>query len=307
MNLKHKILNDVDKLKIGILPMKKCSVIFMLIFFFTNSIQSQLIDFFTYPPTGSITNQNIKELSGIVPSMNQEGYWGHNDNGNDPIVYRFNEQGEILQSVSIQGENIDWEAMTTDYAGRLFIADTGDNNRLRSTYQIYQFNEPNPEVLQINPTMFQFEYQNRKSNDCEAVFYMNEKLYLITKAKESDNTTLYSLILDETKGRLTANPMGTFLVSMENPLLNIITDASYSPGMNQLAVLTYAGIMFYTLPDSSSLLTPPVHYHPAIFGQSEAICYDGESLMVTNEFGHLWKQKVSFYFPNLSILRWMLH
>ena len=73
---------------------------------------------------------------------------------------------------------------------------------------------------------------------------------------------------------------------------SVVTGASYSSKNKKLAVLTYDGIGIYDVDGESSLLNPASHFIYAVLGQCEAICFDEDDLIFTNEPGRIWKQSL---------------
>ncbi len=246
-----------------------------------------------YPPTGKIVSERRLELSGMASATHKGEYWGHDDSGNSIQVYRFNHSGQILQSVALKGaQNIDWEDMTGDGEGNYYIADAGDNLFWRKTYQIYHFVEP-PENESGNwdCTCYSFQYEDGRSYDCEAFFILNGKFYLIEKMSIVTDSKPKIFCIDTLeKGKiLTAKAIGPLNIKRK------VTGAEYSPRHNVLAVLTYSCVVFYDVKEESNLLTPPLLYTVGLFYGSEALCFDGDDLVITNERGEIWKHSLKVY------------
>lgn len=134
-------------------------------------------------------------------------YWGHNDSGGKPELYKINpETGKIVRTVKISNsENRDWEEMTTS-DDHIFIGEFGNNNGNRTDLTILYFpksklNSDEDEILvEVQKIEFSFPEQknfnpgNRKTNfDCEAFFFYNGKLHLFTKEWTNLSTTHYTL------------------------------------------------------------------------------------------------------------------
>jgi hypothetical protein len=244
------------------------------------------------PPTGKIKSKKLNELSGIAPARREKEYWGHNDKGNDPKLFRFNDQGQILQTVVLKGiKNDDWEGMAKDREGNLYIAGTGDNEYKKKAYHIYKLPEPEKDVNKVDDvTIYSFKYPGKRQHDCEAIFILKEKIYLIPKEKnDAIKPKIYCLDKLEKKKKITVREIGTLEIQ------GLVTDAAYSSRHQQLAVLTYSGIAFYRVKEESDLFNPPIHYIFSEFGQCEALCYDGNNLVVTNESGAIWKYPVESF------------
>ena len=55
-----------------------------------------------------------------------------------------------LVSLFTNALNIDWEDLTSDSIGNIYIGDFGDNKKERKTYVIYKVNKPNKKTHNIN-------------------------------------------------------------------------------------------------------------------------------------------------------------
>jgi len=245
---------------------------------------------FAKPPTGKIKSKKLDELSGIAPAKGEKEYWGHNDRGDDAEIYRFNSEGKIRQKVELKGvKNADWEALAIDSNGNFYIADTGDNQLKRKSYRIYQFTEPKTSAKKIKKVnSYKFEYSDGKSHDCEAIFAMNDRLYIITKEQKVKGE-IFCLDKLEKKKTISARAVGRLNI------LGQVTDVAYSPESKQLAMLTEKEINFYHVGKESDLLKPPISSIQVRFDQCEALCYDGNYLVVTNEKGNIWRYPLEVF------------
>src|SRR3982751_2335002 len=74
---------------------------------------------------GNIQSNDVVESSGIAASKCQPGvYWTHNDSGDGPNIYAFNEKGQNLGTFRVSNaQNDDWEdiAEYRDPSGTCFI------------------------------------------------------------------------------------------------------------------------------------------------------------------------------------------
>ncbi|QQD18982.1 esterase-like activity of phytase family protein [Spongiibacter nanhainus] len=89
----------------------------------------------------------LTELSGLAASHRHPGvYWGHNDSGHSATLYRFNDRGEALGALDIDGADaLDWEDMASfsdDQGHWLVIGDIGDNYAIRRYIEVYLLAEP---------------------------------------------------------------------------------------------------------------------------------------------------------------------
>ncbi len=139
-------------------------------------------------------------------------FWGLNDSANQPELYRFNQQGEILQTIRISNApNIDWEEIAMDEE-RLFFADAGNNLGKRQDLAIYFIyrkdfdltaKHQSLEAQKIEffyPEQETFGYKNLTTNwDSEAFFIYNNQIHLLTKEWTNKATTHYVIPIDPSK------------------------------------------------------------------------------------------------------------
>lgn len=79
-------------------------------------------------------SDSLSEVSGIT--TDGEYVWMINDSGNEPLLFEF--LGEkFMGAYPVNAPNTDWEAMTRDLEGNLYIGDIGNNNNDRERRQIY--------------------------------------------------------------------------------------------------------------------------------------------------------------------------
>lgn len=248
-------------------------------------------------PTAVIHDKRLDELSGVTPASRPGEYWAHNDHGNKPALYRFTDRGAILQRVVLEDvKNVDWEAMTRDADGNLYIADVGDNDRERKKYRIHKLPEPAPRVDAVDEVeTVVVRYPGKTSVDCEAFFLLGGKAYLIKKDRSGEAPAVYGLGVLKGGESITARAIGTLR------LTGAVTSAAYSRERGELAVLTRAAIFFLHVKRESDLFSAPFHRTAIDFGQAEALCYAGDELLVTNEPGTLWKYPVEFYLDRESL------
>src|SRR5690554_6261203 len=101
--------------------------------------------------TGKLNPAQIDEASGLAASWLHEGLlWTHNDSGDGARVFLIRPDGAMVAEVHLSGveEAVDWEdiAVAPCAPGSdktcVFVADTGDNLRVREKVVIYRFAEP---------------------------------------------------------------------------------------------------------------------------------------------------------------------
>lgn len=256
-----------------------------------------------------LKDERISESSGLVASRNNPGkYWTHNDSGDGPFIYAFDETGEGLGVWRAQGaENEDWEDIAigpgpvagTNY---IYVGDIGDNNSSRSQVVIYRFAEPtiaadDRESTKSKPIViesveaYRFRYPDGR-HDAEALLvHPNGNIYVLSKVAFA-NPVVYeaSPPFDSTK-------VGTFksLGEIKLPSLfgGVITGGDISPDGRRVALCDLFQGYEILLPDSSNSFDDI--WKQKIVGfdlgkrkQGESIAYrlDGKSVLASSEGKH---------------------
>ena len=236
--------------------------------------------------------KELKECSGIVASRRYPGVlWAHNDSGDEPRLFAVDRSGRILREVHLQGaRNVDWEDLTIDDAGRLYIGDFGNNKNERHDLLVYVLQEPDPrapgpDVLAV-PVLHQLPFSFPEQHafpdpehldfDCEAMYWDRGHLYVLTKHRSDTRTVLYRL---PAAGE---PPAARALGSAE--IGSPVTSAALSPDGRRLVVLSYQYIHVFDRPEGTeNFLSAPSHRLVIEGRQCEGICFLGDEVLFANE------------------------
>ncbi|MFQ5601308.1 MAG: hypothetical protein ACE5G2_12255 [Candidatus Krumholzibacteriia bacterium] len=241
-----------------------------------------------------ITAPAIGECSGIVRSRQYAGvFWIHNDSGDAARLFAVDLEGTLLREVRVQGaHNVDWEDLAIDDAGHLFIGDFGNNDNERQDLVIYVIEEPDPAASPADPVLevpvlrrVPFHYPEQRAfpdsgernYDCEAMFWHDGGLYILTKHRSDTRTVLYRVPL-QSSGRRAVVRLGEFAVGSQ------VTAADISPDGRILVVLSYQYILVFERPaDGENYLAGRSHRVLIEGRQCEGICFDGDRIVFVNE------------------------
>lgn len=273
---------------------------------------------YSIEPYAIIPDTNIiSEGSSLFKSKNYDIFWTLNDSGDTARIFAITPKGDIVKPSWVKrysglkiydAYNVDWEAITGDDEGNLYIIDAGNNYNYRRDLTIYKIREPNPYLANEHGIIakYPFEYpdQNKFPDednlnfDCEAAFYFNGKLCLITKVRTTSIASFYCF------NSLEANKINKPTKVYEFDFGSMVTDASISPDKKYLAVLSYNYIWVFDISQINSIdeIKRAKFYKKDIFlGQSEGISfYDNQSLFVSNEKGYLFKINLSDIISNIK-------
>ena len=186
----------------------------------------------------------LEEISGLVFWQNR--LYGHNDSGNEPILYEMDTLGTITKEIFLNGiSNKDWEDITQDSL-YFYIGDIGNNSGNRTDLCVYKFLKSSIgvnyfdtiNINQIEKIQFSYPDQNdftpnvnNTPFDCEALAFRNGKLHLFTKNWTGGPCVHYTI--PTTAGIYTAQRLDSL-----NTQGTLITAADFSIN-NQLMLIGY--------------------------------------------------------------------
>lgn len=250
--------------------------------------------------------KQLKEVSGNETFPNSEIIWMINDSGNASKIYGVSKNGEIFKEVLIDKKNKDWEDLTTDKQGNLYIGDFGNNKNKRKNLRILKITSKGLQQEKSAAEKIVFDYENQKKFppkkekqffDAEAFFYFNNHFYIFTKSRvkgKFGQTFLYKI--PSKKGKHKAKLIGQFYNGDKNS--SWITSADISEDGKKVALLSQKNILIFSDFDtddffSGNLKKIPLTHH----SQKEGICFkDSNTLLITDE-------KTGFHGRNLYALK----
>ncbi len=269
-----------------------------------------------------VTHQPLNEISGVVRSETYEDvWWVHNDSGDEPRIFAIDSVGRLVMppwrrdhfytdhaetdkqpwpGIRLLGaSNQDWEDVALA-EGVLYVSDMGNNGNAKRDLGIYALHEPNPaamdqgaRVLKFIPVVYPDQDAYPPADwrfDCEAVFWSDGLLYLLTKYRADSRfdriTTGTSLYRLDTTHADRVNRLT--LLHRADALPIIPTGADLSPDGKVLAVSSYDGIWLFERPadgdDWLGGVTTRIELPNERIKQVEGVCWDdAETVRLVNE------------------------
>ena len=255
---------------------------------------------------GKLNLKLVPECSALWVSPSQPGvFWTLADSGAKSAITPIRADGTLVPvaksfwgAVTLKGAtNVDWEAITGDASGNMVVGDVGNNVSRRKELAFYLFKEPKPgvtEVTEVRKVTFAWPDQTafpdpELAHDCEAMFLLRGKLYLLTKHRRDTLTDLWRADIPPVGDRATLTKLARFDIG------GMVTDACVSPDQKRLAILTYRNVWVFDVPlvGEDFFRAPALHAPispPTLSWQVEACSWvDNGHLFLGSEQGDLFR------------------
>jgi hypothetical protein len=242
---------------------------------------------------------DVPELSGLVASRDHRGvFWAHGDSGNAPILYAIDERARTLAEIMVDGaSSVDWEDITLDRRGNLYIGDMGNNGSDRRDLAIHVLREPDPRVAgqRVRPLRtIRFHYPDQAPDsdvlnfDAEALFAVNDELFIATKHLADARTSLYRVPLAPARGEVVLEKLAELSVkTLPGQSRGLVTAAAVSPDGAHVALLTYRDVLLFRVRGFRVLDGPVAVVRAPPLSALEALAWDEHGLLAGSERGRL--------------------
>jgi hypothetical protein len=181
----------------------------------------------------------LQEVSGMT--FRPDGsLWMLNDSQNPAELYRVNmTSGLVEETVPLPTANRDWEDLTCDGNGKLFIGDFGNNQNKRRNLRILIFD---PVSGSLDSIMFSYPDQvafppadiREQNFDMEAFVFFRDSLHLFSKHRFRGDFVCKHYILPSTPGSFTARLVESRVIPD-----CVITGAALDSNTSTLALTGY--------------------------------------------------------------------
>lgn len=245
-------------------------------------------------PLCRLSESFINESSGLAASPTRPGvYYTHNDSGDKPRFFQFDEKGTFLQTITlIDADALDWEDMAAakvDNFSFLYFADIGDNLESRKNVTIYKLQEPGTVDVENGAKQIYRRYElvyPDGPHNAEAFMVTPRKgdFWIVTKTDKGPSGVYWCA---EPKTQLKPTKLrkqGTIKLGEEGQFANLVTGGDISPDGKHVVLRTYQAAYEFDLKGDWWKQTPR-KIATAVERQGEAICYSasGDALITSSE------------------------
>ena len=189
--------------------------------------------------TGKLTviadiNSGLEEASAIELVKNSDLLWTIEDAGNKNNLYGLDLSGHIVKDNDItNAKNEDWEDLTSDEYGNIYIGDFGNNNKKRKKFTIYKVSNIENIGDKTDAEIINFTLpKDVKSKDFEAFFLLDNYFYIFSK----ENSTSILLKVINEAGNHVAELVTDFNLEGKH---HKITSAAISPDEDVVVLLNH--------------------------------------------------------------------
>ncbi len=223
--------------------------------------------------------EELKEISGW-DFLNDSTIVAHNDSGNEAKLYVLNLDGSIRHKCELKDtKNTDFEDITCDDSGFVYLGDFGNNSNDRKNLVIYKINAKKiADNKDVEPKKIHIAFKEQTAfppnesdfhYDCEAMAWKNDSLYLFTKCRSVPFDGKCMIYQFPTKpGNYKLKKKHYIVVGKRDMYRDAITAADFHE--NYLYLLTYNRVIRYTFADNK----PKFKDHQLMLpiSQKESLC-----------------------------------
>lgn len=223
---------------------------------------------------------SLKEASAAEMIPGSSLIWTIEDSRNRNVLYGVNEHGTLIKEIEISNaKNIDWEDLTSDTYGNIYIGDFGNNKKERDHFTIYKVTDPMAIEHSTMADVITFKLPpNFKPMNFEAFFIYQHHFYIINKANKE--TKMFKV--PNTIGNHTAEFVCSFDLDCEDTK---ITSAAISQDNKTIVLLNKSMLWKITEFHSDNFCEATIENRSFNhFSQKEGICFkDNQTIYVTDE------------------------
>lgn len=255
----------------------------------------------------------VRESSGITTINNGASFWTHNDSDSGPEIYEIDSNCIHIRTLKFTNSKPDdWEAITHDDKGNLYLGDFGNNSNIRTNLKIWKILDADNKISdQRTAQIINFKYANQTNfppvasklyYDGEAFFYYQDSLHIFSKNRSNpfDGLT-YHYVIPTEAGSYVLKPRDSIVLGTASVYQYWITDAAISPKQNKIALLSSDRIfLFYDFVGDNFFKGKMKEITLSNFSQKEGVTFANEhQLWLSEEGGLQGSQAANLYVADI--------
>ncbi len=223
----------------------------------------------------------LKEISAAEIIPGTDIIWGIEDQSNDDHLYGFDlYSGKWVRDLNVKrASNVDWEELTSDAEGNLYIGDFGNNRKERKHFTIYKVSNAMDAKEEVVAESIEFTLPKpHKKNDFEGFFLWQDFFYIFSKTKK----TGVVLKVPNKLGKHLAQVVTTFHLKGDETR---ITAADIRPDGSKVVLLNHGQIwVLSNFPEDQFFSGNIERISLNHTSQKEGICFlNDNTLIITDE------------------------
>lgn len=242
-------------------------------------------------------SKSLEEVSATEVVSSSKLIWMLNDRGNKSKIYGVSKKGKIVKVIKVNAKNNDWEDLTSDEKGNLYIGDFGNNESRRKNLAILKVNAKDLlSSKKVEVEKIRFYYPNQTNFppkrkqlffDAESFFFHKNSFYIFTKSRVKSKfgkTALYKI--PATKGNHKAEFISDF--NSCDKMNCWITSADISNDGKKVALLSPSSVLIFSDYNKDDFLSGKLTKMPFNYNsQKEGITFkDNNTILITDEKAH---------------------
>ncbi|TYB79117.1 PQQ-binding-like beta-propeller repeat protein [Bizionia myxarmorum] len=224
--------------------------------------------------------RSLPEISAIEKTTTSNLFWVIQDAGNNNHVYGLDKTGSIKADITVENaKNRDWEDLTADKDGNLYIGNFGNNDKKQIQFSILKITNPQAKLKKVQAEFIHFSLpDNVKPEDFEAFFLFTDYFYVFSK--ESKN--FITLKIPNKTGTHVAELISTFKFSGKH---NDITSAAISADGKRIYLLNHDKVWELSQFKNDAFFEGKISSIPFDHKtQKEGVCVIENKIYITDEF-----------------------
>ncbi|MGY0391640.1 hypothetical protein ACW5R3_03630 [Bizionia sp. KMM 8389] len=142
------------------------------------------------PPVMANLPSSLPEISAIEKTTTSDLFWVIQDAGNNNHLYGLDDTGSIQADITINNaKNRDWEDLTSDSFGNLYIGDFGNNDADETEFSILKIKNPQKGMQNTQAEYIRFTLpKDINPEDFEAFILYKNHFYVFSKESKKFKT-----------------------------------------------------------------------------------------------------------------------